>query len=47
VGVTGSLERSPLIMFMVVPLFFTAVASVVFGFYPDLFLKLINVFAGI
>lgn len=46
-GLTGSLERSSLIMFMVVPLFFTAVASVVFGFYPDLFIKLINVFAGI
>ncbi len=33
-------EASP---FMVVPLFLTAVASVAFGFYPDLFLKLIEV----
>jgi len=33
-------EASP---FMVVPLFLTAVLSVVFGFYPDLFLKLIEV----
>lgn len=33
-------EASP---FMVVPLFVTAVFSVVFGFYPDLFLKLIEV----
>ncbi len=33
-------EASP---FMVVPLFLTAVTSVVIGFYPDLFLKLIEV----
>jgi multicomponent Na+:H+ antiporter subunit D len=33
-------EASP---YMVVPLFLTAVLSVVFGFYPDLFLKLIEV----
>ncbi|MBI5444852.1 MAG: monovalent cation/H+ antiporter subunit D family protein [Deltaproteobacteria bacterium] len=33
-------EASP---FMVVPLFLTSVLSVVFGFYPDLFLKLIEV----
>jgi len=33
-------EASP---FMVVPLFLTALASVAFGFYPDLFLKLIEV----
>ncbi len=33
-------EASP---YMVVPLFLTAVASVAFGFYPDLFLKLIEV----
>jgi multicomponent Na+:H+ antiporter subunit D len=33
-------EASP---FMVVPLFLTAVASVAFGFYPELFLKLIEV----
>jgi len=36
----GYAEASP---FMVVPLFLTAVLSVVFGFYPDLFLKLIEV----
>jgi multicomponent Na+:H+ antiporter subunit D len=39
---SGFLEGSPLIMFMVIPLFFTAVASVLFGIYPDLFLKIIN-----
>jgi multicomponent Na+:H+ antiporter subunit D len=38
----GFLEGSPLIMCMVIPLFFTAVASVLFGIYPDLFLKIIN-----
>lgn len=43
---TGSLEASPLIMFMVVPLFITAVASVLFGIYPDLFLNIINVLVG-
>jgi multicomponent Na+:H+ antiporter subunit D len=37
------LEGSPLIVFMVVPLFFAAVASVLFGVYPDLFLKIIDV----
>ena len=39
---TGFLEGSPLIMFMVIPLFFCAVASVLFGIFPDLFLKIIN-----
>lgn len=43
---TGFLEASPLIMFMVVPLFITAVASVLFGIYPDLFLNIINVLMG-
>ncbi len=38
----GFLEGTPLIMLMVIPLFFTAVASVLFGIYPDLFLKIIN-----
>lgn len=38
----GFQEGSPLIMLMVIPLFFTAVASVLFGIYPDLFLKIIN-----
>ena len=37
------LEGSPLIMFMVVPLFFSAVASVLFGVFPDLFLKIIDI----
>jgi multicomponent Na+:H+ antiporter subunit D len=41
-GVTGSLEKSPLILFMVVPLMITAVFSVAFGFYPDLFIKVIS-----
>jgi multicomponent Na+:H+ antiporter subunit D len=39
---TGFLEGSPLVMLMVAPLFLTAVASVLFGIYPDLFLKIIN-----
>jgi len=37
------LEGSPLIMFMVIPLFFAAVASVLFGVYPDFFLNIIDV----
>jgi multicomponent Na+:H+ antiporter subunit D len=36
------LEGSPLIMFMVIPLFFAAVASVLFGVYPDFFLNIID-----
>lgn len=39
---TESLEKNPLIMFMVVPLVITALFSVAFGFYPDLFLKIIG-----
>jgi multicomponent Na+:H+ antiporter subunit D len=38
----GNLELSPLVMFMVVPLMLTAVASVILGFYPDFLLKIIN-----
>jgi len=41
-GVTGSLEKKPLILFMVVPLVITATISVLVGIYPDLFLDLIN-----
>ncbi len=39
---TDNLEKRPLIMFMVVPLVITAIFSVAFGFYPDLFLKIIG-----
>jgi multicomponent Na+:H+ antiporter subunit D len=39
---SGFLEGSPFIMFMVVPLFFCAVASVLFGIFPDFFLNIIN-----
>jgi len=42
----GFLEGSPFIMFMVIPLFLTAVASVLFGIYPDLFIKIINLMLG-
>jgi multicomponent Na+:H+ antiporter subunit D len=35
------LEKSPLIMFMVVPLTITAIFSVIFGFYPDFFIKVV------
>ncbi|GAB6095056.1 monovalent cation/H+ antiporter subunit D family protein [Desulfatiferula olefinivorans] len=41
-GVKGSLEKRPLIMFMVVPLMITAVFSVLFGFYPDAFIRIIG-----
>lgn len=40
-GVTTNLEKSPLIMFMVVPLTITAIFSVIFGFYPDFFIKVV------
>ncbi|MBF0119754.1 MAG: monovalent cation/H+ antiporter subunit D family protein [Desulfobacterales bacterium] len=43
---TGILENRPLIAFMVVPLFISAVISVYFGFYPELFLKIIKVLVG-
>jgi multicomponent Na+:H+ antiporter subunit D len=42
IGVTGSLEKKPLIMFMVIPLVITATISVVIGICPGLFLDLIN-----
>jgi multicomponent Na+:H+ antiporter subunit D len=40
-GVKDNLEKNPLIMFMVVPLTITALFSVVFGFYPDFFIKIV------
>ena len=40
---TSNLEKSPLIMFMVIPLVITGFFSVAFGFYPDLFLNIIGV----
>ena len=43
---TGSLEKAPLIAFMVVPLFICAVISVVIGIYPDLFLKITRLMGG-
>jgi multicomponent Na+:H+ antiporter subunit D len=41
-GITTSLEKDPLILFMVVPLSITAVFSVIFGFYPDFFIKIVS-----
>jgi len=41
-GLTGSLEKKPLIVFMVVPLVITGTLSALIGVYPDLFLNLIN-----
>jgi len=43
---TGSLEKSPLIAFMVIPLFICAIISVVIGIYPDLFLKITRLMGG-
>jgi multicomponent Na+:H+ antiporter subunit D len=42
-GAGAGLQMAEASAYMVVPLFLTAVASVAFGFYPDLFLKLIEV----
>ena len=42
-GSAGGFQLAEASPFMVVPLFLTAVASVAFGFYPDLFLRLIEV----
>ncbi len=42
-GVVGNVERQEASMFMVVPLCLTAIISVIIGFYPDLWLKLIEV----
>lgn len=41
-GITTSLEKKPLILFMVIPLVITGTLSVLIGVYPDLFLDLIN-----
>lgn len=41
-GVTGNLEKRPLVMFMVVPLFITAIISVLIGIYPNILLDLID-----
>ena len=41
-GLTGSLEKKPLILFMVVPLVITGALSALIGVYPDLFINLIN-----
>ncbi len=51
-GKTESLEKTPLVRFMVVPLVITATCSALFGLYPDLFFKIISVldtgfFAGL
>ena len=46
VGQTESLEASPLIMLMVIPLCITSILSVLFGIYPDLFLKIIHIMVG-
>ncbi|MCD6291881.1 MAG: monovalent cation/H+ antiporter subunit D family protein [Deltaproteobacteria bacterium] len=43
VGLTGSLENKPLILFMVVPLLITSIISIILGIYPDLFLSIIHV----
>jgi multicomponent Na+:H+ antiporter subunit D len=42
----GSLEGRPLVLLMVVPLFITAVISVLIGIWPDLFLNTIKVMVG-
>ncbi|PIE70553.1 MAG: cation:proton antiporter [Deltaproteobacteria bacterium] len=43
---SGNLERAPLVLFMVIPLFLTAIASVAFGVYPDFFIQIINLMVG-
>lgn len=45
-GETGSLEKKPLVIFMVAPLVITAIISVYIGINPDLFLQIINVITG-
>jgi multicomponent Na+:H+ antiporter subunit D len=42
-GAAKGLKYAEASKFMVVPLFITATLSIVVGFYPDLFLKLIEV----
>ena len=43
---TGSLERQPLILLMVVPLLITGIISVMIGIWPDLFLNTIKLMVG-
>ena len=43
---TGSLERQPLVLLMVVPLLITGVISVLIGIWPDLFLNTIKLMVG-
>jgi multicomponent Na+:H+ antiporter subunit D len=44
--VTGSLERTPLIALMVVPLFVCGLISVLLGIYPDLLLRIVRLMGG-
>jgi multicomponent Na+:H+ antiporter subunit D len=46
VAASGSLERSPLMALMVVPLFFTAVISVMVGLWPDYFIRITRLMGG-
>jgi multicomponent Na+:H+ antiporter subunit D len=43
----GSLEKAPLIALMVVPLFLTAIISVLIGFYPGLLLGITRLMGGV
>lgn len=43
---TGSLERQPLVLLMVVPLLITGLISVLIGIWPDLFLNTIKLMVG-
>ncbi len=43
---TGSLERQPLVLLMVVPLLITGIISVMIGIWPDLFLNTIKLMVG-
>ncbi|MFO7811561.1 MAG: monovalent cation/H+ antiporter subunit D family protein [Pelovirga sp.] len=43
---TGSLERQPLVLLMVVPLLITGIISVLIGIWPDLFLNTIKLMVG-
>ncbi|KIH76111.1 multisubunit sodium/proton antiporter, MrpD subunit (TC 2.A.63.1) [Geoalkalibacter ferrihydriticus] len=43
---TGSLERQPLVLLMVVPLVITGLISVLIGIWPDLFLNTIKLMVG-
>ncbi len=43
---TGSLEKQPLILFMVVPLFITALISVMLGVFPDFLINITKLMGG-